>query len=208
MKMIVFQPKLEQEMKQLENLLQQHSYVDMVLFPEGYLNEHVERAARLARRTGTILIGGYRNPHARPKDRAVLIDRAGTIAVDRIKYSPTSIAAVEGLSIGHLLCDELILQGLTSEEAVPPDLLVHPIGVGMFSEEQFEEWINAAREIAIAHRTMIVGTSHADGSYRDSDVSIPIAYCFDERGEAVFVSKRDVRARILDLETKEVTILD
>lgn len=77
----------------------------------------------------------------------------------------------------------------------------------MFSEEQFQEWLDEARNIAVTHNTMIIGTSHADGSFGDTGMSIPIAYCFDKDGEAVFISKNDVRARILDTETKVISCL-
>lgn len=92
-----------------------------------------------------------------------------------------------------------------NEDTPDIDIIVHPIGVGMFSEEQFDEWINEAKKIAVAYKSMIIGTSHADGSFRGSDVSIPIAYCFDKNGDAIFVSKNDVRTRMLDIQTKTVS---
>ncbi|WP_159888576.1 carbon-nitrogen hydrolase family protein [Paenibacillus puerhi] len=205
MKIMITQPKLEQTIRQLENELHNNS-VDVVIFPEGYLNENVEEACRLAKRYNTVLIGGHRRMNDRPKDRAIIIDRSGTVILDRIKYSPTSFVEVEGLTIGHILCDELIVQGIKYESEIDIDLVVHPIGVGMFSEEQFQEWIDEARKIAIAYNTMIIGTSHADGSYRDTGVSIPIAYCFDINGEEIFISKNDVRSRILDLQSKTIYI--
>ncbi|MEK3917882.1 hypothetical protein [Paenibacillus sp. FSL H7-0331] len=83
----------------------------------------------------------------------------------------------------------MVKQGVKNEDTPAINLIVHPIGVGMFSEEQFDEWINEAKKIAVAYKPMIIGTSHADGSFRGSDVSIPIAYCFDKNGDAIFVSK-------------------
>ncbi|MEG1256208.1 hypothetical protein [Clostridium sp.] len=78
----------------------------------------------------------------------------------------------------------------------------------MFSEEQFEQWVNVAKDIAITYQTTIIGTSHADGSYRNCGVSIPISYCIDTNGEIVFLSKADKRTRIINLLTKEVEIID
>lgn len=205
MKILIAQPRLEQTIRQLENDLHNNS-VDAVIFPEGYLNENVEEACRLAKRYTTVLIGGYRRMNDRPKDRAIIIDRSGTVILDRVKYSPTSFVEVEGLKIGHILCDELIVQGMKNESEMDFDLVVHPIGVGMFSEEQFQEWIDEARKIAITYNTMIIGTSHADGSYGDTGVSIPIAYCFDKNGEEIFISKNNVRPRILDFQTKKISI--
>ncbi|PLT31134.1 hypothetical protein [Peribacillus deserti] len=110
------------------------------------------------------------------------------------------------MKIGHILCDEIIVQGIKSDKSDAIDLIVHPIGVGMFSTEQFDEWIAEATKIAITYKTKIIGTSHSDGSYRNAGVSIPIAYCIDKDGSAVFISKNDVRTRVFNWETSEVLI--
>jgi hypothetical protein len=203
MNILVIQPKLEKGMDQLENELRNNPLVDMVIFPEGYLNENVEQARKLAMEANTILVGGHRRLNERPKDRAIIINRKGEVVLDRVKYSTTSYIIEEGLSMGHILCDELIKQGIKSEEAMDIDLIVHPIGVGMFSIDQFKEWISEAAKIAIKYNTMIIGTSHSDGSFGNTGVSIPIAYCIDKAGSTVFISKDDVRSRIINLETKE-----
>ena len=51
-------------------------------------------------------------------------------------------------------------------------------------------------------KAMIIGTSHTDGSYRNCGFSIPIAYCFDENGEEVFLSKNDTRTRVLETDSR------
>lgn len=205
MNILITQPQLEQTICQLENELLRNSSIDIAIFPEGYLNENVEAACTLAKQFEIILIGGYRRMKDRPKDRAIIIDRSGKVILDRIKYSPTTFVEIEGLNIGHILCDELIVQGIKNESEVNIDLVVHPIGVGMFSEEQFQEWIDEARRIAITYNTMIIGTSHADGSYGDTGVSIPIAYCFDKNGEEIFIAKNDVRSRLLNITTRQIS---
>jgi hypothetical protein len=202
MNILIIQPHLEQTISQLKNELQNYNSLDIAIFPEGYLNENVEAACVLAKKFNIILIGGYRRMNDRPKDRAIIIDRSGTVILDRVKYSQTSFIEIEGLNIGHILCDELIVQGIKNESKINFDLVVHPIGVGMFSEEQFQEWIDEARKIAITYNTMIIGTSHADGSYGDTGVSIPIAYCFDKNGNEIFIAKNDVRSRLLNTQTK------
>ncbi|QHW33806.1 hypothetical protein GZH47_25410 [Paenibacillus rhizovicinus] len=208
MKILIIQPKLEQNITQLEYELRTNPTADAVLFPEGYLNENVEQACALAKYHNKILIGGYRRLNESPKDRAILIDRSGEVVLDRIKYSQTTFKSIEGLKIGHMLCDELVLQGVKNEDTSGIDVIVHPIGVGMFSEEQFDEWINEARKIAVAYKAMIIGASHADGSFRGSGVSIPIAYCFDPSGNAIFISKNDVRTRMLNSAAKTVSFVD
>ena len=128
----------------------------------------------MAKRYSTTLIGGNRRFNERPKDRAILINRQGEVIVDRAKYSPTASVSLDGLTIGHILCDELIVQGVKADQETRFDILVHPIGVGMFSQEQFDEWITTAKDIAVMYNAMVVGTSHADGSFRNSDVSISL----------------------------------
>lgn len=208
MKILIIQPKLEQNIAQLEHELQNNPSADAVLFPEGYLNENVEQACTLAKYHNKILIGGHRRLNESPKDRAIIIDRSGEVVLDRIKYSQTTFKSVEGLKIGHILCDELVEQGVKNEDTSGIDLIVHPIGVGMFSEEQFDEWINEAKKIAVTYKAMIIGASHADGSFRGSDVSIPIAYCFDQNGNTIFISKNDIRTRMLNIATRTASILN
>lgn len=102
-----------------------------------------------------------------------------------------------------------ILKGMRDLKNVVETIsfIAHPIGVGMFSDEQFDLWINEAKKIAKTYKTMIMGTSHADGSYRNCGVSIPISYCIDTTGKPIYISKSDTRARIVDLDTKEVQVL-
>ncbi|MCE5172370.1 hypothetical protein LQV63_24140 [Paenibacillus profundus] len=77
----------------------------------------------------------------------------------------------------------------------------------MFSDQQFNEWITEAITIAKRHMTMVIGTSHADGCFKDSDISIPIAYCVDSNGEVVFVRKNDTRTVIFDTESRKIEVL-
>ncbi|EHQ63111.1 hypothetical protein PDENDC454_06235 [Paenibacillus dendritiformis C454] len=203
MKILIGQPKLEASIEQLEAELRSHPEADIVLYPEGYLNDHVDQACRLASAFGTSIISGYK----KPKDRAIIMNRKGEILLDRAKYEAGAVTELDGLGIACLLCDELVLQGLPADESVRRDLIVHPIGVGMFSQAQFDEWVETARQIARANRAMIIGTSHADGSFRDSEVSLPIAYCIDSSGEDVFISNSDVRSRILNFNTHDVIII-
>jgi len=62
--------------------------------------------------------------------------------------------------------------------------------------------LNEARKIAVSYKTKIIGANLADGSFRGIDTFIPIAYCFDNTGDAIFVSKNDVQTRILDIRAK------
>lgn len=44
MKILIGQPKLEASIEQLEAELRSHPEADIVLYPEGYLNDHVDQA--------------------------------------------------------------------------------------------------------------------------------------------------------------------
>jgi len=211
MKIAIAQPVHETGTDQLAAVMQNHPVSDAVLFPEGYLaNEDcIEMARDLAKTHSKMLITGYRNKEGR--DRAIIINRSGEIILERAKtpsnetlYSP-SVVEVDGLTIGCLLCVELLqgLEGLKGGDG-RIDFIAQPIGVGMFSDGQFDEWMQEARKIAIANKTIIMGASHADGSYRNCGVSIPISYCIDENGETLFVSKSDLRTRVVNIRIKEV----
>lgn len=197
MKILIGQPKLEQHITQLENEIRNNPEVDAIIYPEGYLNQNVDQACNLAKRYNKIIITG----HKQPKDRAIIIDQTGNVVLDKAKYDPLLTVQLQGVNIGHLLCDELVIQGLGEWDSNVLDIVAHPIGVGMFSDEQFEEWVCEAAKLAKIHQTIIIGTSHADGSYRSSEISIPIAYCVDRNGEAVFIRKNDTRTIILDTDT-------
>jgi hypothetical protein len=214
MKILVGQPIYEKTTEQLEKEIRDNPNIDMVIYPEGYLSdeETLLTACGIAKKYSKTIITGYRGKN---KDRALIINNSGEKVLDRAKtpededlYSP-SVIENDGLRIGYLLCRE-ILKGIDGLKGTSGrfDFIAHPIGVGMFSEEQFEEWVNVAKNIAITYKTTIIGTSHTDGSYRNCGVSIPISYCIDANGEIIFLSKADKRTRIINLITKEVEIID
>lgn len=214
MKILIGQPLHEDKIEQLENEIKSNKDIDFVLFPEGYLaNEKALVSAReIAKKYKVAIATSYKRDN---KNRALIINNLGEIVLERAKtlpdeniklYGPTSIN-IDGCEIGYLLCME-ILKGRRNLEIVKEhmDFIVHPIGVGMFSDEQFELWISEAQNIAKAYNTMVIGTSHADGSYRNCGVSLPIAYCIDSNGEAIYISKSDTRTRIVNLTSKEFEI--
>lgn len=48
MKILIAQPKLEKKLVQLQTIMQENPSVDIVIFPEGYLNDNVSEACSLA----------------------------------------------------------------------------------------------------------------------------------------------------------------
>ncbi|MDR9747098.1 hypothetical protein [Paenibacillus taichungensis] len=207
MKIIIGQPRLEQQLLQLEAELKQHPEVDVLLFPEGYLNQNVEEARRLAAVYGTMIVSGHRRLDERPKDRAIIINKAGETVLEKAKYTAAEGVKEQDWTISTLLCDELVLQGFRNENIGRVDIIMHSIGVGMFSEEQYTEWVEEARRMAIQNQCIVMGTSHADGSYRNSEISIPIAYCIAPDGQVVLASRNDTRTRLIVLEKQNTADL-
>lgn len=214
MRILIGQPIHEITTEQLQKEIKNNPNIDIVMYPEGYLSDEMAlvAACKIAKKYSKTIITGYRSNN---KDRALIINSLGEKILDRAKtpedeglYSP-SVVDNDGLRIGYLLCRE-ILKGLEGLKCIDGrfDFIAHPIGVGMFSEVQFEEWISIAKSIAIKYKTTFIGTSHADGSYRNCGISIPIAYCIDAIGEIVFISKSDKRTRIINLLTKEVEMIN
>ena len=214
MRVLIAQPLHENKIEQLKNEIKNNQGIDIVIFPEGYLSNEraLESAREIAKEYNVIIITSHRLDN---NDRAVIINNLGEIVLERSKtppaedikiYEPTSVN-INGNVIGYLLCME-ILKGIRDLKTIKENIgfIAHPIGVGMFSDEQFEEWIGEAKNIAKTYNTIMIGTSHADGSYRNCGVSIPISYFIDNNGEAIYISKSDTRTRIVNLSTKEVDI--
>lgn len=215
MKLLISQPFQETSLRQLREELSIPHHFDAILFPEGYVSieELIMEACELAKRHSKMIITGYRDDLK--KDRALIINADGKVILDRPKTpknqslcQPSSVKN-GNQTIGYLLCVEL-LQGLEflQREGMTFDFIAHPIGVGMYSEEQFTEWINEAQKIAIKYKTIMIGTCHADGSYKNCGVSIPISYCFDAMGIPVYISKNDTRTRIVDLDNMNYQIIE
>ena len=213
MKILIGQPVHEEGITQLENDVKNNKGINVVLYPEGYLSgdRAVEEACKLAKQNNVMIITSHKKDN---KNRAIIIGENGNIIYERAKTLPDEAVKLvhplyvqrNKVTMGYLLCME-ILKGYRDlkTEKITMDFIFHPIGVGMFSDEQFELWLNEAKKIAKTFNTIILGTSHADGSYRNCGTSIPISYCIDNFGEAIYISKSDLRARIVDMDTKAVS---
>lgn len=213
MKILIGQPKMEQHLEQFIQDIEANPAVDLILYPEGYCQvTHLDKVKELAKTFQTTVVMGYRNEQN--VDQALIINKQGETLLERAKtpeamplFMP-STADDDGLRYGYVLSREIFmgLEGLKSEE--PIQLIFNPIGVGMFSEEQYGDWSGEAKKIALQQCSIILGTSHADGSYRNCGHSIPIAYCFDEMGKAILLSKNDTRTRIVDTVLRTIEVLD
>lgn len=206
MRILIAQPKHEDGVEQLTEAIISNRDVEFFLFPEGYLQSEfaLKEAQELAKNYTVIVVTSYRKDN---KDVAVIIDESGVLVYSRPK-TPSNFnevlvqpleVKVKQYNLAYLLCMEILKGARDLQFKNKVDLIVHPIGVGMFSEEQFDEWIEEARKIALKTNSTIIGTSHADGSYKNCGISIPIAYCIDAKGEFVFLSKNDTAPQIINL---------
>lgn len=207
MKLLIAQPKLSDHVMALKYDVENIA-CDCVFYPEGYVPniEAFKNISELAKENHKGIITSYKT-HEKPSDRAALIDETGRILFDRKKSGvdgpllmPSS-GHIHRKQIGYVLCREIFLD---YDELKGADIIFNPIGVGMFSEEQFGDWTSRAKKMAIELNAYVVGTSHADGSYQNCGFSIPIAYVFDNMGEIIHLSKNDTRSVIVDLETRSV----
>ncbi len=215
MRVLIGQPVHEEGVHRLLKDIKANGAVDIIIYPEGYLSNEkaLEDACAIAKENNVMIITAYRKDN---KDRAVIINSAGEKILERAKTSADEGAELneplyvnfQGMNIGYLLCME-ILKGMRDlkRAGVHFDFIAHPIGVGMFSDEQFDMWIKEAKDIAKTYNTVIIGASHADGSYRDCGVSIPISYCINSDGQPIYISKSDIRTRIVNLDTKECIVV-
>ncbi len=212
MNVLIGQPKMERNLEQLKLEIESNPTVDLILYPEGYCTHtELDVLSNLAIKFNTSIVLGYRDDTN--IDRVLIINKKGETLLTRRKtpenellFMPSNVT--DGSEeYGYLLCREIFMgsEGLKTHEQL--SIIFNPIGVGMFSEEQFTEWSEEARKIAMERKAMIIGTSHADGSYRNCGISIPIAYCFDENGEEVFLSKNDTRTRVLETDSRVTTFV-
>jgi len=190
MKILIGQPLHENGLKQISNEIINNREVDIVLYPEGYLanEELLKDVCNIAKEYRVMIITSYRMNN---KDRAVIINNHEEKILERAKTPPDDneklynplVVNYNKMNIGYLLCME-ILKGVRDLQRVNETInfIAHPIGVGMFSDEQFQQWITEAKNIARIYKTIVIGTSHADGSYRNCGISIPISYCIDSNG--------------------------
>lgn len=212
MKLLIAQPKRETGLEQFEREIAAYPEVDLIVYPEGYCTvTELERVQHLAKQFETAIVLGYKDEAN--LDRAAIIDATGTILLNRAKtpeagplYTP-STANDGSFRYGYVLCREIFLgnDGLREESGL--DLIFNPIGVGMFSEEQYVEWSGEARIISQAQQALMIGTSHADGSYRNCGFSIPLAFIYDETGEPLLLSHNDTRTRLFDTVTRHVEVV-
>lgn len=211
MRLLIGQPKRSASIMALKNLIKK-DLCDCILFPEGYIHgeKDLHEISGLAGQFKTAIVTSYLSDED-GKDQGVLINEYGDILFKRSKsgvegplLEPSS-GMINNLRIGYMLCCEFFLEYDGLKES---DIIFNPIGVGMFSEEQFETWCKRAKEIAIKTESLVIGVSHSDGSYRNCGFSIPIAFGYDRYGERLFMRKNETKTFIVDLESKSIEFVE
>ena len=176
---------------------------DVACFPEGYLRspESVGDAQRLAADNHKAIVTSFRGESA-PRDKACVIDASGSVVYTRDKSSldgPLTrnwTTRLFGTRIGFLLCGAIFLDWSDGRE--PANVIFNPIGSGMFSHEQFDEWVERAKKTAKFFSATVCGCCHADKHFRDSVLAISISFVIGPDGQTLHLSKDDLRVVVFD----------
>lgn len=211
MNIIIGQPKMSNTLSELNDVLNRYQ-CDVLLFPEGYIHgqNQLDTAALLAKKHQTAIISSHLN-EGDNRNLSSAINEAGQIVFTREKSTVEgplilpSAGHCHNMTFGYMLCREIFLDFEALKDC---DIIFNPIGVGMFSEEQYQTWTERARHIAITTNSYVIGASHADGSYRNCGFSIPLSFVYKPDGTTLFISKNDTRTVNIDLETETITHLD
>jgi predicted amidohydrolase len=115
MKILIGQPIHEEGLNQLKHVVKNYDEADIILFPEGYISSEIvlTDACRLAKENQIMIITSYKKDQ---KDRAVIINRAGKLILERAKTPPDEetvlyeplVTQYDGLTVGYLLCMEIL----------------------------------------------------------------------------------------------------
>ena len=184
---------------------------DVACFPEGYVNssELVEEVKRLAAAAGKAIVTSFRGESA-PRDKACVIDARGRVIYTRDKSSLDGplvrnwTTHLYGTRIGFLLCGEIFLNWNDGRESA--DVIFNPIGSGMFSHEQYDEWVERAKTTARFFTATVCGCTHADKFFRDSALAISISFVIGPDGQTLHLSKDDLRTVVFDSESGQLEV--
>ncbi len=176
---------------------------DIIMYPEGYISNErlLNEVCQLSKEFNKPIISSYLDDIYH-KDNNVVVDEYGNEVLKRKKSNCSgpiigqTKTRILNMKIGYLLCCEIFL---AKEDYSDCDIIFNPIGVGMFSEEQFIKWTAQARKLALKNKCKVIEVSHADGSFKNCGTSIPICYYFDKDGTEVYLSHNDTRSVVIDL---------
>lgn len=185
-------------------------WVEALVFPEGYVRVgDAERVRSIARDSGKWIITGVQGTEGEEGSFGMVADPRGALAGRRIKHASWSReieqreedvvrteAGVVGILLGYEIFIPEIARALAASGA---NVLVNPIGTGMWHEHQFVSWNAVARTRAIENRCFVLGCS----TFNDT---IPVAFAYAPGGECLVCSRDASRMVpvILDFERYQV----
>jgi len=177
----------ENELEQLPKILD--SAGDMVLLPEGFLSAHnLVRASELIRSSGRWVISGAEQDDRNltvlafaPDGQIVYCHQKtaltdGDIQLGRVPGEGFQVFSTPYAVVGTPLCYEIHFPEIARIFALlGAQLLLNPIGTGMYHQLQLSQWLAIARCRAIENGVYVAGCTHFCGA-------IPIAYAYAPDG--------------------------
>lgn len=185
----------EKDLSELKKFASEAKGVDLLLFPEGYLDvSQLTEAGKIVAESGKWLITSYSDKRGREKHEVgVVFNRKGKIVGQHAKTTPTSNEIKKGYvpgksikvietkfgKIGICVCFEMHFPEIAREYKLQGARVVfNPIGTGMYHEEQFKLWTSLGKTRAYENTIYTLGCSHFTGA-------IPIAYAYDKDGAEI-----------------------
>lgn len=174
--------------------------IDAYLFPEGYLkSDRLPELQEIARKASKWIFSGMEDGRVpgHKFETGVIINPAGEIVGEHKKTSITKYEVEHGTErgnsiqvidtplgkIGFAICFEIhfpeIARVLTLAGV---EIILNPIGTGMWHEHQFQVWNSIARARSSENNVFVCGVSHRNDA-------IPLAYAYAPGGECLVVSR-------------------
>lgn len=184
---------VENEFEQMEQYVSQ-SKCDIVVFPEGFIREHlICEAEKIAKKYQKWIITGSQRIGEQmdlctivvsPTEGCIYTHKKTSLTQGDRKCCATQGQTIEALDtpfgkIGTVLCYEIHFPEVARIEAIEgAKVLFNTIGTGMWHSQQFDEWTTVAKCRAIENRCFVLGCTH----YCDP---IPLMFAYDPHGRTL-----------------------
>ena len=180
---------------------------DILMFPEGYLqSKNLKKVQAIAKKNKKWIVTGMddRRDKSKKMEAGIIIDSDGRLVGEHFKTSITQWEVDHGFSrgnsikvintklgkFGFAICYEVHFPEVARALAINGvEIILNPIGTGMWHEEQFKQWNAVAKTRASENNAFVVGCSH----FNDA---IPMAYAYAPGGECL-ISVRDVNRMVM-----------
>lgn len=170
------------------------------LFPEGYFkSDRLDEMCELAKKFGKWIFSGMEDTreNGHKFETGVIISSTGEIIGEHKKTSLTKYEIDHGYErgdaikiidtelgkIGFAICYEIHFPEIARVLALAgAELILNPIGTGMWHEEQLSLWTSVGKTRASENSVFVAGVSHKNDT-------IPIAYAYAPGGESLGFSR-------------------